>query len=136
VCIRQPLSFSDGTSKVCYLKHGLYGLKQSPREFNMLLRARLVDHGWQPCGSDPCIYIFRTGHVFAMIALYVNDIPAACNDPAWLASLKAQFGARFKIKDLGDLSQLLACTSPAIARRAPSRWTNPSTCATPSPRTA
>jgi hypothetical protein len=42
-----------------------------------------------------------------MIALYVNDIPAACNDATWLASFKAQLGARFKIKDLGDLSQLL-----------------------------
>jgi hypothetical protein len=42
-----------------------------------------------------------------MIALYVDDIPAACNDAAWLASFKAQLGAPFKIKDLGDLSQLL-----------------------------
>jgi hypothetical protein len=42
-----------------------------------------------------------------MIALYVDDIPAACNDAAWLASFKARLGARFKIKDLGELSQLL-----------------------------
>jgi hypothetical protein len=106
--IRQPLGFSDGTSKVCHLKRCLYGLKQSPREFNnMLLRAWLVDHGWRQCVADPCIYIFRTGHVFAMIALYVDDIPAACNDATWLTSFKAQLGARFKIKDLGDLSQLL-----------------------------
>jgi hypothetical protein len=73
----------------------------------MLLRSWLVDHGWQQRVSDPCIYIFRTGHVFAMIALYVDDILAACNDAAWLASFKAQLGAQFKTKDLGDLSQLL-----------------------------
>jgi hypothetical protein len=42
-----------------------------------------------------------------MIALYVDDIPAACNDATWLTSFKAQLGARFKIKDMGDLSQLL-----------------------------
>jgi hypothetical protein len=72
VHIRQPLGFSDGTSKMCHLKGCLYGLKQSPREFNMMLRAWLVDHGWQQCVSDPCIYIFCTGHVFAMIALYVD----------------------------------------------------------------
>jgi hypothetical protein len=107
VYIYQPLGFSDGTSKVCHLMHCLNGMKQSPREFNMLLRASLVDHAWQQCVSDPCIYIFRTGHVFAMIALYVDDIPTACNDTAWLASFKAQLGARFKIKDLGDLSQFL-----------------------------
>jgi hypothetical protein len=42
-----------------------------------------------------------------MIALYVDDIPAPCNDPAWLTSFKARLGAKFKIKDLGALSQLL-----------------------------
>jgi hypothetical protein len=63
--------------------------------------------GWQQCVSDPGIYIFRTGHVFAMIALNVDDIPAAYNDATWLASFKAQLGARFKIKDLGGLYQLL-----------------------------
>jgi hypothetical protein len=51
VYIRQPLGFNDGTSKVCCLRRGLYGLKRSPREFNMLLRAWLVDHGWQQCVS-------------------------------------------------------------------------------------
>jgi hypothetical protein len=107
VYMHQPLGFIDGTSKVCHLKRCLYGLKQSPREFNMLLRAWLIDHGWQQCVSNPCIYIFRTGHVFAVIALYVDDIPAAYNDANWLASFKAQLGARFKIKDMGDLSQLL-----------------------------
>jgi hypothetical protein len=107
VYIRQPLGFADGTSKVCHLKRCLYGLKQSPREFNMLLRAWLVDHGWQQCISDPCIYIFHAGHVFAMIALYVDDLPAGCNDATWLTSFKAQLCARFKIKDMGDLSQLL-----------------------------
>jgi hypothetical protein len=104
---RQLLGFADGTSKVCHLKRCLSGLKQSPREFNMLLRAWLVDHGSQQCVSDPCIYIYRTGHVFAMIAMYVDDIFAACNDATWLTSFKAQLGARFKTKDRGDLSQLL-----------------------------
>jgi hypothetical protein len=134
--IRQSLGFNDSTSKVCHLKRCcLYGLTQSPRESNTILRAWLVDHGWQQCVSDPCIYIFSTGHVFAMIAMYVDDIPAACSDATWLTSFKAQLGARFKIKDLGDHSYS-ACTSPAIARLAPSRWTNASTCATSSPSTA
>jgi hypothetical protein len=42
-----------------------------------------------------------------MIALYVDDIPAACNDTTWLASFKVHFGERFKIKDVGALSHLL-----------------------------
>jgi hypothetical protein len=41
-----------------------------------------------------------------MIALYVDGIPAACNDATWLISFKAHLGARFKIKVMCDLSQL------------------------------
>jgi hypothetical protein len=37
----------------------------------------------------------------------VDDISTACSDATWLTSFKAQLCARFKIKDLGDLSQLL-----------------------------
>jgi hypothetical protein len=57
--------------------------------------------------SDPCIYTFRAGAIVAMIALYVDDIPAACNDATWLTSLKARLCAIIKIKDSSDLSELL-----------------------------
>jgi hypothetical protein len=79
---RQPLGFKDGTSKVCHLKCCINELKQFPREFSTMLRDWLVDNGWQSYISDSCIYIFRTGTVFTMIALYVDGITAACNDPA------------------------------------------------------
>jgi hypothetical protein len=71
------------------------------------LRDWLVEQGWKQSMSDPCIYTFRTGDIFAMIALYVDDIPGASNDTAWMQAFKATLGARFKIKDMGDLSQLL-----------------------------
>jgi hypothetical protein len=38
VYIRQPLGFDDGTTNVCHLRRCMYGRKQSPREFNELLR--------------------------------------------------------------------------------------------------
>jgi hypothetical protein len=42
-----------------------------------------------------------------MITMYVGDIHAACNDTEWLVAFKAQLGARFKIKDMGELSHLM-----------------------------
>jgi hypothetical protein len=45
VYIRQPLGFDDGTTNICHLRRCLYGLKQSPREFNELLRDWLVSQG-------------------------------------------------------------------------------------------
>jgi hypothetical protein len=61
-------------------KRCLYGLKQSPRKLNILMRNMLIDSGWQKCISDQCTFTFRTWTVFAMIALYVDDIPPVCKD--------------------------------------------------------
>jgi hypothetical protein len=72
-----------------------------------MLQDWLVDHGWQQCKSEPCIYIIKTGTIFAMIALYANDISAKCNDIAWMTAFKVQFRARLKIKDTGELSRLM-----------------------------
>jgi hypothetical protein len=57
IYIRQPFGLDDGTSNMCHLRRCLYGLKQSPREFNELLRDWLISHGWRHLMSDPCIYI-------------------------------------------------------------------------------
>jgi hypothetical protein len=107
VYIRQPLGFTDGSAKVYHLKRCLYRFKLSPHEFNTLLRDWLVDQGWTQCISDPCIYNFRTCHIFSMIAMYVYDIPTACNDTFKMHAFKITLCERFLIKDLGDLSQML-----------------------------
>jgi hypothetical protein len=107
VYIRQPLGFDDGTTNVCHLGRCMYGLKQSPREFNELLRDWLVSQGWRQLMSDPCIYIFEADGVFAMTALYVDDIPVACNNTAWRVAFTALVRSRFDIKDQGDLSDII-----------------------------
>jgi hypothetical protein len=107
VYIRQPLGLDDGTSNVCHLRWYLYGLKQSPREFNELLREWLVSQGWRQLMSDPYIYIFEANGVFTMIALYVDDITVACNNTAWRVAFTALVRSRFDIKDHGDLSDII-----------------------------
>ena len=82
VHIRQTLGLADGTPKVYHLKRCVCGLKHLTASSTPCFGTRFVDNGWQQCVSDPCIYIFRIGPIFAMIALYVDDIPAACNDTA------------------------------------------------------
>jgi hypothetical protein len=39
---------------------------------------------------DPYIYIFEADIVFAMIALYVDDIHVACNNFAWRVAFTAE----------------------------------------------
>jgi hypothetical protein len=105
VYIGQPLGFADGTSNVCHIRRCLYGLKQSPREFNELLRDWLVSKGWRQLMSHPCIYIFKSNGVFAMIALFVDDIPVACNNTAWWVAFTFLVRSWFDIKDQGELSR-------------------------------
>jgi hypothetical protein len=128
VYIRRPLGFTDGSAKVCHLGRCLYGLKHPPpREFNTPLREWLVEKGWKYCMFDPCIYTFRTGDIFAMIALYVDDIPAACNDTTWMHAFKATLGARFKIKAGVASLNYWACTSRVTCLNVLFPWTIPNT---------
>jgi hypothetical protein len=57
--------------------------------------------------SDPCIYIFEADGVFAMIALYVDDILDACNNTAWRVAFTALVRSKFDIKDQGDMSDII-----------------------------
>jgi hypothetical protein len=47
---------------------------------------------------DPCIYTFRTGNIFAMIALYVDYIPFACNDTSWMQAFKETSAQGLRLK--------------------------------------
>jgi hypothetical protein len=42
-----------------------------------------------------------------MIALYVDDIPLACNNTAWRVAFTAHVRSRFDIKDQGELSDII-----------------------------
>ena len=64
----------NGTEKVLKLKRALYGLKQSPRQWNKLLK----DHLQSECGlvqskNDDCIFI-KPGGDYLVVAVYVDDI--------------------------------------------------------------
>jgi hypothetical protein len=57
--------------------------------------------------SDPCIYIFEANGVFAMIALYVDDIHVACNNTTWRVAFTVLVRSRFDIKDQCHLSDII-----------------------------
>ena len=54
-----PSGYVIGPNKVLKLKKSLYGLKQSPRNFNLTLNKTLVDMGFQRCRSMDmtCTYL-------------------------------------------------------------------------------
>ena len=72
--IQQPEGFINPRfpHKVLCLNKSLHGLKQAPRIWYLLLCSRIMEYGFVPCESDPCIHFSPERHM--IIAVYVDDI--------------------------------------------------------------
>lgn len=73
VYMKQPEGFVKKPELVCKLKRSLYGLKESPRCWNVALDEHFKEIGFVQHQEDPCLYT-ATGGETVMIAVYVDDI--------------------------------------------------------------
>ncbi|GBE80154.1 hypothetical protein SCP_0213570 [Sparassis crispa] len=102
VYMRQPKGYSDGTYHVCKLKKTLYGLKQSGREWNIVLNRKLLDAGFKRLFSDPCAYIWIKGDKIEIVTVWVDDLLIFTNDCALMDQLKRELRNMFEVTDLGE----------------------------------
>ena len=60
--MEQPLSYvaKGESSKVCFLRRGIYGLKQSPRAWFAKLSGLLSTFGFTSCAANPTVLIKKT----------------------------------------------------------------------------
>lgn len=108
IYMRQPEMYDDGSGRVCKLKRSIYGLKQASRQWNLKLSQALIDCGFIQCQTDSCIYIRR--HKFEsliIVAVYVDDLLIFYNNNEWRTELKKQLTTQFRMKDLGEASNIL-----------------------------
>ena len=75
--MEQPEGFSDDSNRKCRLLKCIYGLKQSPREFNLLVHDFLTSECFTQSEADSCIYIRGSGDDVLLVAVYVDDIITA-----------------------------------------------------------
>jgi hypothetical protein len=93
---------------VCKLKKTLYGLKQSPREWNRCLDDYLCENGYVPLDADPCVYVKKKNkQVNLIVGVFVDDIVIAGKDASEVSLFKDTMKTRFKMTDLGKLSWYL-----------------------------
>jgi len=71
--MHQPEGFGDGSDYVCKLRHTLYGLKQSGREWNKAITSLLISKKFTQAAYDPCVYYRWDGNEFDMLGLWVDD---------------------------------------------------------------
>lgn len=98
---------STNGDKVCLLRKALYGLKQAGRSWNAKLDQVLREFGAKPTNSDHCFYVYGKGEKLTLIAVYVDDIIVASNNPTILKKLKNHLNSNFEIKDLGEINYCL-----------------------------
>ncbi len=96
--------------KVLKLLKFLYGLKQSPMNFNNTINEFIESMGFKRCVSDHCLYVRWNGKDIMLLVLYVDDIVIAGSDLAEVERVKADFKKRFEMKDLGELRHYLGMT--------------------------
>ena len=76
IWMEQPPGYKEGSDdELCYLTKTIYGLKQSPREWNAVIHEYLINRGFKQSQADPCIYISQSPLLF--VGVYVDDIATA-----------------------------------------------------------
>lgn len=97
------------TSNLCLkLKKSQYGLKQSSRNWYITLNEYLINVlNFQPCKSEPCIYIHRSEKERSLLFLYVDDFILASTSQSFLETTIQRIENQYKIKRIGEPKMIL-----------------------------
>ena len=110
VYMQQPEGYIEsGVDEVLVwkLNKSLYGLKQSGRNWNIVLNEFFGKNGFSQSAVDACLYFQRDESNIAFIIIWVDDIVVAANSIKLMDNIKNMLKKEFKMKDLGPISWFL-----------------------------
>ena len=94
--------------QVCMLKKLLYGLKQSPRQWNKKFDQFMKKKGFGRSEHDRCVYTKELSEGERVyLLMYVDDMLIAAKNVIDVAELKEQLSTEFEMKDLGATRRIL-----------------------------
>ena len=86
----------------------LYGLKCSGMRWSQRIHDIMLELNFTPCKADPCVWLRKMRDKYEYIAIYVDDLLIASQEPtAILQDLKQKF--KLKTKGGGPLEYHLGC---------------------------
>jgi hypothetical protein len=107
VYIHQPKGFEQGEGNmVLKLNRSLYGLKQASRVWYQKLDSALQEMGFHRTHCDHCVFVWKHGTAHVIMPVY--DLTIISKTKADKDAVKAELGRRFKLRDLGSISMLMA----------------------------
>ena len=97
----------EADTHVCKLQRPLYGLKQSPRQWNKTLHKRLTNLGFRRMATEPCFYIKHDAHgQLLVVGAFVDDLIIVGKKVSAL-ELRATLQTVFEMTDLGEMKKFL-----------------------------
>ena len=111
IYVEQPDGYcefnSDGKKLTWKLNKSLYGLKQSGRNWNFVLRDFLLENNFIQSMNDNCVFVKEIGLDKIYIIFWVDDIIIAAKSLNFISDVKYLLNNRFQMKDLGRISWFL-----------------------------
>ncbi|SOV03025.1 uncharacterized protein UDID_18314 [Ustilago sp. UG-2017a] len=107
IFLKPPLGMKVPPGKALKLMKGLYGLKQSGREWNMELDSHLRKIGFYCMPSAPCLYSRGTGDSMTIITAYVDDMLITSPSRTEVSRTKDEIMAKWGTEDKGPVKEFL-----------------------------
>ncbi|KAJ1040031.1 hypothetical protein NDA10_003281 [Ustilago hordei] len=108
IYMKPPEGSGVAPGKVYKVVKGLYGLKQSGREWNQEFDRSLRRMGFFQVECAPCIYTKGQGEDMAIVVIYVDDTLVIAPRLETVLEVKKQISQRWKMEDSGYIDQVLA----------------------------
>ena len=109
ICIIAGAEFGELEGCTLRIRKALYGLKSSGRCWHDRLHDVLRELGWTPSKSDSDIYMRDCGDHYEYIAVYVDDLLIASNNPKAIIDSLTSDPFNFKLKGTGPTTFHLGC---------------------------
>ncbi|GJS97878.1 ribonuclease H-like domain-containing protein [Tanacetum coccineum] len=103
VYMKPPEGYFPSDNKVCRLKKSLYGLKQTPRQWNVKLTSTLMENGFIQSKSD---YSLKSTGIWSNV--YVDDIIITGNSVSETEKFKVNLKLKYVLDLLSEYG-MLAC---------------------------
>lgn len=98
----------DHPDWVCKVSRSIYGLKQSPQEWNLELHQALINVGLTQSSCDPTLYFkLRGKSLIGAITVHVDNLAVVGEDEFVTSTIKS-LGKKFKIGADSDLHHFLS----------------------------
>lgn len=97
IYMKQPEGFITNPSLVCRLHKSLYGLKQSPRCWNIKFTAFLKSFNFKQLETDKCVFQTKIEGELVFLALYVDDGLVMCKKSEIIDKILTECNKQFEI---------------------------------------